>query len=178
MNNAGLLIASLVLVGQLVMAAWSDIRVRRVTNQLNVIILLTGIVATLLLRGPAIGVFHIAGGVGLALLVWFPMFALRLMGAGDVKLLAASGAWLGWQGALVATLATGVYGGLLGAAWLVRSHGALSAAHTVATALRMPWLMKMTPYEPRARVPYAVAIAAGVTTAWLMVNGALLQGGR
>lgn len=125
MANAGLLIASLVLAGQLGVAAWGDIQSRRVTNQLNVVILLTGVVVSLMLRGPADGIVQVASGVGLTMLIWFPMFALRLMGAGDVKLIAASGAWLGWQGAIIATLATGVYGGVLGALWLVRSQGAL-----------------------------------------------------
>ncbi|WP_053333648.1 A24 family peptidase [Gemmatimonas phototrophica] len=159
-------------------AAISDVRERRVTNGLNLIILLIGFVVSTLQVGLWSGVGHALSGVGVALLIWFPMFALRLMGAGDVKLIAAASTWLGWQGAIVATLATGVAGGVLGALWLVRSDGALSALHTVGTALRSPWLMKMRPFEPRERIPYAVAIATGVATAWWFVNGQQLLGGR
>jgi prepilin peptidase CpaA len=106
------------------------------------------------------------------------MFAVRLMGAGDVKLLAAAGAWLGWQGTLAASLATGVFGGILGALWLLRTQGTLSAVHSVATAIRAPWLLKMRPFEPRERIPYAVAIAAGVATAWYLLHGVSVVGGR
>lgn len=171
-----LLIASTCLGALLVAAAASDLRARRVSNGLNVIVLSSGVLYTMFMHGPATGARAVLLGVGLMLLIWFPMFALRLMGAGDVKLLAASGAWLGWQGALVATLATGVIGGVLGAFWLLRSQGALSALHTLSTAVRAPWLMKMRPFEARERIPYALAVAGGVSVAWWSLNSARLSG--
>jgi len=156
-------------------AVLSDLRERRVSNALNLCVLAAGVFSSLFTRGVDDGTRQILSGVGVALAIWFPMFALRLMGAGDVKLLAASAAWLGWQGTLVASLATGLFGGLLGAFWLLRSHGAVSALHTVATAVRAPWIMKLRPYEARDRVPYALAIAAGVATAWWITVGSALR---
>lgn len=179
MTKAAMLFpATMVLWSLLAVAAASDIRARRVGNSLNLGILALGMLFAFSLFGWRDGALRIASGVGLGLLIWFPMFAVRLMGAGDVKLLAACGAWLGWEGMFIATLATGVYGGVLGAFWLLRSHGAISALHTMATAVRAPWLMKMRPYEARERLPYAVAIAGGVVTAWWMQYGAQLTGGR
>lgn len=159
----------------LTLAVISDIRARRVSNTLNLCVLVAGVFASLLRYGAADGARQILSGVGLALVIWFPMFALRLMGAGDVKLMAASAAWLGWQGTLIASLATGCFGGLLGGFWLLRSHGAVSALHTMATAVRAPWLMKLRPYEARDRVPYALAIAAGVAAAWWITVGSALR---
>lgn len=176
---AALILPSTIVFGSLlVTAAVSDVRARRVSNPLNLVVLATGIVFSLVSQEWRTGLLQVAAGVGLGLLIWFPMFAFRLMGAGDVKLMAASGAWLGWQGMVTASLATGVYGGVLGALWLMRSQGATSALHTVATAVRAPWMMKMRPYEARERLPYAVAIAGGVVTAWGLQYGALLTGGR
>jgi prepilin peptidase CpaA len=179
MTKAVLLLpATMVLGSLLAVAAASDIRTRRVGNTLNLTILVLGMLFALLLLGWRAGALHFVTGIGLGLLIWFPMFAVRLMGAGDVKLLASCGAWLGWEGMVIATLATGVYGGVLGAFWLLRSHGAMSAMHTVATAVRAPWLMKMRPYEARERLPYAVAIAGGVVTAWWMQYATEFLGGR
>ena len=170
---------SCILLGVLLAAAViSDLRERRVSNALNVCVLVTGAAFAFFTRGVSAGAQQVLTGVGLALLIWFPMFALRLMGAGDVKLMAASAAWLGWQGTLIASLATGVFGGLLGAFWLLRSRGAASTLHTVASAIRTPWILKLRPYEARDRVPYALAIAAGVAMAWWMTIGSDLQGGH
>jgi prepilin peptidase CpaA len=178
MKDNTMALASVVLAGLLVTAALSDIRARRVSNRLNLMVLIGGLVTSLALHGVPSGIGFALGGVGVALAVWFPMFAVRLMGAGDVKLLAAAGAWLGWQGTLAASLATGVFGGILGALWLLRTQGTLSAVHSVATAIRAPWLLKMRPFEPRERIPYAVAIAAGVATAWYLLHGVSMVGGR
>jgi prepilin peptidase CpaA len=49
--------------------------------------------------------------IGLA--IWLPVYALGGMGAGDVKLIAAIGAWLGPLGAVHAALYAGVAGALM-----------------------------------------------------------------
>ena len=64
--------------------------------------------------------------MGLALLVLLPLFALNMLGGGDVKLLAAVALWLG-QGKVAALLIlVGIVGGLfallwLGMRWLIRT---------------------------------------------------------
>lgn len=183
MNGAAALtptggLASAVLGVMLTLAVVSDLRERRVSNRLNVALLIAGLAFAFGVNGFGGGSRVAASGVGLALVIWFPMFALRLMGAGDVKLMAACGAWLGWQGVVIASLATGVFGGLLGVFWLLRSHGAASALHTVATAVRSPWVMKLRPYEARERVPYALAIVAGACVAWIVTGGLTLTLGH
>ena len=51
------------------------------------------------------------GGWMLGAALFFPVFALRGMGAGDVKLLAAVGAWLGPLQVVCVALVTSIAGG-------------------------------------------------------------------
>src|SRR4029453_13014923 len=56
------------------------------------------------------GLSHAALGLLVGLLVFFPLFALGAMGAGDVKLMAAVGAWIG-AGSVVFVALYGSVGG-------------------------------------------------------------------
>jgi len=128
-------LALMVLLGAAVV---SDLRARRIANSINLLVLVLGLIQAAALGGGVVGLWHAVLGVLVALVIWFPMFALRLIGAGDAKLMAASSAWLGWQGALTASLVTGAAGGLLGAYWLLRRYGLGRAAHALGLALRDP----------------------------------------
>jgi prepilin peptidase CpaA len=74
-------------------AAWWDASAHRIPNQLTVM----GLAAALVLRAPRGLDAFVEGlaGVGIALLVSLVLYALRAIGGGDVKLLAAVGAFLG-----------------------------------------------------------------------------------
>ena len=78
----------------LALACISDLRTRRIPNVLTFSAVAAALVFHLLTGGWSAAGWSIAGCV-LGALLFFPMFALRGMGAGDVKLLAAVGAWLG-----------------------------------------------------------------------------------
>ena len=57
-------------------------------------------------------------GFGAAFLVSFALFAMGGLGGGDVKLLAALGATLGWPALLPFALLTTIFGGI--GAWFLR----------------------------------------------------------
>ena len=163
--------ATAVLFTMLTVAAISDIRERRVPNWLNATMLVVGLLAarpwSVTLDHPGVGI----AGVTVGMAIWFPMYLLRLVGAGDVKLLAASGAWLGALGTLSASVWTAVAGGVLGVVWIVARQGTGGAVMAVAHAFRAPRLLQLRPLDRRERVPYAVAIAVGVVIAWMNANG-------
>jgi len=72
--------------------AWSDIRHRRLSNWLAAVTASCGLGLTLLSGGIAAcgsSLLHVAT----ALLIGLPLFALKLVGGGDVKFYAAMAAW-------------------------------------------------------------------------------------
>lgn len=104
--TAGLLFA-LVLI-----AAIYDFRFRRIPNWLTVSGVVAGFLLNLgVLRSAGLGIA--AAGLGLALLIYLPLYLLRGMGAGDVKLMAAIGAIVGPGNWLVIFIATALIGGVL-----------------------------------------------------------------
>jgi len=80
-------------------AAVYDYRQRRIPNWLVLAGILTGLAMNVFLLydnpSPFTGLAFALEGLGLALLVYFPLYLLRGMGAGDVKLMAAVGAVVG-----------------------------------------------------------------------------------
>jgi prepilin peptidase CpaA len=150
-------------------AAAFDFQSRRVPNWLTLPALLLGI-------GLNVFLFHIAGlwisleGLGLACLVYLPLYLLRGMGAGDVKLMAAVGAIVGpanWFGiflltsllggafALVLIAAKGRFRQTIGNIWLVlRSLGTGHAPSTDHPQLDVQSTQAL-------RLPHAAVIACG-----------------
>jgi prepilin peptidase CpaA len=92
-------------------ACVTDVRTRRIPNVLTFGAAAAAIAAHGWLEGVE-GLSTSVAGWLVGAMLFFPLFALRGMGAGDVKLLAAIGAWLGpWPTVMVAfytTLAGGV----------------------------------------------------------------------
>lgn len=117
------------------------------------------------------------------LLALFHLFryALRAMGAGDVKLMAAIGCFLTPMQTLEAVLATIIVGGFLGVIVLI-ARGGLGRyiKRYVLMAQTFFYMRKVLPIAPaidepaRTRFPYAVAIAAG-TFYTLWTHGYLLD---
>jgi prepilin peptidase CpaA len=93
-------------------ACVTDLRTRRIPNALT----FGAAAAALLFHATAptgAGVVSAATGWLIGAAVMFLPFALRGLGGGDVKLLAALGAWLGPENALWLALYTGMAGGVL-----------------------------------------------------------------
>lgn len=94
-----------------------------------------------------------------ALLVGMGMFALRWIGGGDAKLMAATTLWLGLSSTVAFVLWTAVVGGVFGLLLIVARK---NAQPFLAWAPR--WLARLL--EPKGDIPYGVAIAAGALIAY------------
>jgi prepilin peptidase CpaA len=112
------LAAEAILLLMVIIAAAYDIRYRRIPNWLTASGALTGLILNAFLQAPAPAVFSFGGllfalkGLGVAFGVYFFLYALRAMGAGDVKLMAAVGSLVGWQDWFGIFLISAVIGGI------------------------------------------------------------------
>jgi prepilin peptidase CpaA len=166
-----MLVATACLLAVATAAAASDVRTRRVSNRLNAGILVLGLgwrVAAEGLGGLGVGVLGVAAGLGLLLLP----FAARWLGAGDVKLLAALGAWLGPVDVAWACLFGVAAGGALAATMAVAA--GRNVRREVATNLALSVRTLTSPVAPgraqRWTVPMAVPLAAAAAAVFV-VNG-------
>jgi prepilin peptidase CpaA len=155
-------------------ASISDIRTRRIPNTLTFGASAVALAFFLATEGVSGLGMSVAGWcVGFALFV--PFFLLGGMGAGDVKLLAAFGAWLGpWLVAWAAAFG-GIAGGVL-AVIVALGHGYLRQAFRNLGSLLWHWsLVGVKPLPDltleRAKGPrlaYALPITIGMVAAlWL-----------
>jgi prepilin peptidase CpaA len=137
-----------------------DVRARRIPNWLTGSALLGGLVLHVWLTG-ASGALVALAGAALGLVLLLPFYALRAMGAGDVKLLAGVGALVGPQMLISVAVYGGVVGGLL-------SLGALLVHGRLFGALHEVLVLRTVPVRTGLKTPYAVAIAAGTLLTLLL----------
>jgi prepilin peptidase CpaA len=147
-----------------------DVGTRKIPNAITV----GGLAVALVLRAVTGGAEGLLGGLLgalLAFLLAFPLFMLKGMGGGDVKLLTAAGAFLGPYRTIVALLATALIGGVLAilvSARRKRLGASVVGTYTVVRGLALKALSggevnAMPTLETRGAVtvPYGLAIAAG-----------------
>jgi prepilin peptidase CpaA len=135
-------------------AAVSDIRTMTIPNRLTLFLVATYLPVAVIagLSWPQIGFGLLAGVLGLVF--GMILFALKLMGGGDAKLIAAASLWLGLSGLVPFLVYTAVLGGVLTIVLLVARH--VVSLYALALPEPLAHLMK-----PRGDIPYGVAIALG-----------------
>ncbi len=159
----------IILIGIVLLAGAYDARYRKIPNWLSLSGLILGLGVNVLLSGWA-GLGSAALGFGLAMLVYMPLYVIRGMGAGDVKLMAALGAIAGPQNWFGIFIVTALVGGLVSLTAIIikkRAGQTLLNLTTILSELlcfRRP--AKADPHldvrNPSAlRMPHAVNIAVG-----------------
>jgi prepilin peptidase CpaA len=105
--------AEVILLSLVLGAAIYDVRYRRIPNWLNVAGVVAGIAMNTFLYEGWPGLRFSLLGLALAFGVYVALYAVRAMGAGDVKLMAAVGAIVGWENWFGIFLITAILGGLM-----------------------------------------------------------------
>jgi prepilin peptidase CpaA len=174
-HTDGTLIAGAIFTALLLVAGWSDFRSRRIPNRLVVLLTIAGFAFSMTAMFPAYGFGFAVGGLFAGFLIWLPFHVLGWIGAGDVKLAAACGAWLGFHGIIRASVAGAVVGGALALAMLLyqRSlrHVATDLILLVNSIRHQPSSLRVSAGPssvPKTNLmPYGVALVIGaLAVAW------------
>lgn len=151
-----------------------DIRTRRIPNALTMSAAVAGLLFHLTNSGLA-GAQTSAGGWVVGLLLLLPYFALGGMGGGDVKLVAALGAWLGPRETFWLAIYAGLAGGVIALLVIVaRGYARQAFANvlsifsywSIAGIKPVPGMTLESSKSPR--LAFAIPILAGtMVTLWL-----------
>ena len=164
-------ISATALVVVMTAAALSDLRSRRIPNRL----VLAGLAVGLATRA-VLGWSALAAGLAaavLALVFGIALFSLGAMGAGDGKLMAVVGAFLGLEQTLAALMAAAVAGGVLSMVLALRRGVFIPVL--LRTRDLAVWLLTLGRRGERVRMesagsvtfPFGVAIAIGAVVVGL-----------
>ena len=143
-------------------AAWSDLRTRRIPNWITVPGALLGFALQAWHSGLG-GALSSLAGTGLGLGIFILLYAAGGMGAGDVKLFSAVGAFMGPQALIVVFVITGLLGGIAAVA-LAAYRGRLQETLERTGQLMLSWgrLRRPAAADPDSlRLPYGAVIAGG-----------------
>lgn len=161
----------------LLIALGYDIATRRIPNWLVLTGLLAGIGYSLLVAAGQPDPLRSLLGAVTGLAVMLPLYFFRTMGAGDIKLMAAVGAFLGPLPVLGAALLTFAAGGVLA---LLAAFGSRSWSRVfdnlrlmgVVVASGRASGLSLRDVQTTGRLPYAIAIAIGTgLQLWLAARG-------
>lgn len=147
-----------------VLAAWTDLRSRRIPNWLTVPGLLIGVAANVALGGwGGLKTSLLGAGLGLAMLL--PFVLLRSLGAGDWKLAGALGAFVG-PGVLVDLLLGSVFiAGMMAVALVIYKGKMRQTMRNISHILislvtfQLPGSRVSLDNPESLKVPYGVALA-------------------
>ncbi|MBD3917259.1 prepilin peptidase [Paenibacillus sp. PR3] len=148
-------------------ALLTDIRSMRIPNMLCAAAFITALLYGAILSGIG-GLLAALIGTAAGLAPMLAMYAARGIGAGDVKLFGALGAWLGIQQVLNVMLYSILYAGVIGlllmaACWIWEWPSRLLS--------REPFLHHDGQRQRRrpVRFPFMLAVAPAALTCWLML---------
>lgn len=173
------MIASILLTMLLLLAVRSDLEGQRIPNPLVAWGALAALAAAMLPGG--MGLAPALAGLCLGLVALLPLYALRALGAGDVKLMAAVGAYVGPQALPLTLLATFIAGGLMTMVVCLYRGTAARLLRNVRDMLTSAWwrlacreapLLEPAPLSA-GRMPYALAIAGGAWCQLALSDSAL-----
>jgi prepilin peptidase CpaA len=160
------------------MAAWFDAKSNRIPNNLVFLGAALGVLLNSVLPEGfgfasqlpgALGFVYAAYGLVIGLAVLLPFYMLRVLGAGDVKLMSMVGAFVGPNAILNTVLITFIVGGIL-ALLVALKKGAFPLLLENLKQMSLGSYFKLAMHEmptieavphTAARMPYAIAIAIG-----------------
>lgn len=161
--------AVLLVLAASLLAAASDVWTRRIPNALVGALFVFGVASNAFSGGWKAALLSAAIAAIVLFLGTF-LFSMKLIGGGDVKLLAAAAGTLGYPDCALFVLSTLIAGGLIAIAYAAM-RGRLRATFANVQTMTIPLFAGVRPARPDGTpMPYALAIFAGALCTAL-VNG-------
>lgn len=166
-----------VLMVVLVTAAVIDLRTFRIPNWLTVGAMVLGLLINTV-QPQQVGFLWALAGLAVGLLMLVPLYALGVMGAGDVKLMAAVGAFLGLPAIVFAVLSTLIVGGVAAVVFSLYRRAFRRMTGNVVDIVQSMAFAAFAGIRPQGgmaggqsvgRLPYGLSIAVG-TLGWLATS--------
>lgn len=158
----------------LVVGCVTDLRSRKIPNELVLAILVSGWLFALAGSQDAMTALGMSlAGTMVGFGIWILFYVVGVIGAGDVKFFAAAGAWLGPGATLRAALVAAVVGGVLAIVMLIMEKRLGAVLRRIALAASSRTLVAVpeqtiAPGSDHRPLPYGVALAMGaLAVAWL-----------
>ncbi|GGD76676.1 A24 family peptidase [Paenibacillus nasutitermitis] len=152
----------------------SDIRAMRIPNMLTVSFFAAGCMFHLVCSGLE-GVYHSLLGAAAGFLPLLAIYLLKGIGAGDVKLFGALGAWIGAAAVVQVFMYAILYAGAVGAVLLFfngkfgrRLKAWLYSFFIPAVGRKRESIRELA--AEGLRFPFMLAVAPGALTFWLMIG--------
>ncbi|MGE5054674.1 MAG: prepilin peptidase [Acidobacteriota bacterium] len=147
--------------------AVSDVRSARIPNNLTYTAILAAIVARIAVLGVP-GLKSCGLGILIAGGLFAVLFVLGAMGGGDLKMMAAIGAWVGGTHILTVVIAIGLAGGVLALTSTIFSRSTIQTVRNIARLIAYRFTSGLQPHPEMnvqapgsKRVPFGLAIALG-----------------
>lgn len=162
------------LVALVTAAAWCDLRTRRIPNWITVPGAALGF-ALQALYGGVHGALVSLAGAGLGLGIFIALYVAGGMGAGDVKLFGAVGAFAGPQALILVFVFTGLLGGIAAAALAASRRRLRQTLEQTGELLldlgRLRWQQLRGAAAPDSlRLPYGAVIAGGTLLSLVVLH--------
>lgn len=136
-----------------IIAGVHDLVTMKIPNWISIVLIAVFFPVALMVGLPWQDVLMSTGLAFGVLVAGFILFALRVIGGGDAKILAAASLWVGLSGLLYFLLYVALAGGVLSVALLVSRKW-----YSYLPVAGVPqWLSRLM--EPKGDIPYGVAIA-------------------
>jgi prepilin peptidase CpaA len=181
MGEFSLIIKLAIILGVFLSALYFDLRYQRIPNLLCFITLILGLIVQSYFFGWD-GLFSAFIGAGLALVILFPAFALKFLGAGDVKLMVAIGSFLDvelllWSliYAMISGAMTSIFLALYKLGWkrfldILLHYLRCLYLRQFIRASDQTFLQLKIPYAPALALGWLWACSQNTEVLWLMLN--------
>lgn len=177
----------------LALSVYFDSTQRKIPNKITIPAILIGVIWSTVSSGLDGFLFSVWGFL-LGFAVFLVPYILGGIGAGDVKLMAAIGALMGWEFTLASGLATAIAGGVIAVFYMLIKGGLKQTIVDMFGLIVKPifkflylvsgngWFLKSQKYfvnhkakRENEYIPYAIAIALGVLIVFLFRFDSLIQ---